>query len=74
MNFKVEAEFQHEGITYEVGNTHTKHGLSNDEVQSFKNAGWVDIGTGHALAANNINTQIQPDDITIVLNPEVGNG
>jgi hypothetical protein len=68
MKFTVREEFQHEGITYEPKNTHTKHGLSDEVVAMFHNAGWVAIDSHVDKTAVGSEAQIQPDDVSVVLN------
>lgn len=72
MRFKVEQDFQHDGINYEPGNVHTKHGLSDEVVQSFADVGWVNVGV--AVAGVESALVVQPHDMTIVLKSESKNG
>lgn len=73
MRFEVLRDFQHNGINYEPGNVHTKHGLSDDVVQSFAVVGWVGVGGGAAVAGVDSALVVQPHDMTIVLKSESKN-
>jgi hypothetical protein len=70
MKFTVLHEFQHAGINFEVGNTHAKHGLSDQIVLGFHAQGWVDV---ESLPTNDLkvgDVEITPDDI--ILNFDAG--
>lgn len=66
MKFTVDHEFQHKGITYEVGNKHRKHGLSDEDVQSFYDAGWVSLDDQKDIQVGDV--VVQPDDMKINFN------
>jgi hypothetical protein len=68
MNFKVLAEFQHGGIVFEPGNTHTKHGLSDETVMLFYGEGWVSVDGTSDAAITATHKDVQLSDIKIVLN------
>lgn len=71
MNFKVLHEFQHNGINFEVGNTHSKHGLTDEVVLGFHSAGWVQVDSlpNNSLAIGH--AEIVPDDIILNLDSGV---
>ncbi|HTF96744.1 MAG TPA: hypothetical protein VL995_11475 [Cellvibrio sp.] len=68
MHFTVKHEFQHLGVNYEAGNSHKKHGLSDDTVLQFHRAGWVDVAEKPSQPSHPDSVSVQPDDLTIEIN------
>ena len=65
MKFKVLGEFQMRGINFEPGNSHAKHGFTDEQVIALHNAGFVAAEGLEPPSVLVTGTEVKPDDVII---------